>query len=107
MAHFENIQICKRWELKESLIDKEHDKQRQKEETYWANMLLRVIEVVKFLRERGLALHRDNHLIGKSNMVIYLGGWSSLQNLTHLLPTILLDMELKAMGIVRTSHLQL
>ena len=58
---------------KESLIDKEHHKQRQKEEAYRANMLLKVIEVVKFLGERRLALRGDNHLIGNSNDGNFLG----------------------------------
>eukprot|EP00794_Sanderia_malayensis_P003780 gene3780-biopygen3227 len=66
-AHFESIQSCRRWKTRQSLIDTKHQQQIQKEEAYWGSVLSRVVEVVKFLGERGLALRGDSHIIGNSD----------------------------------------
>ena len=72
-AHFDSIQSCRRWKTKHSLVDTQHQKQIQKEEAYWGRVLSRVVEVVKFLGERGLALRGDSHIIGNSDNGNFLG----------------------------------
>ena len=72
-AHFESIQSCRRWKTKLGLIHSQHQKQIQKEEAYWGRVLSRVIEVVKFLGERGLALRGSSHIIGNSGNGNFLG----------------------------------
>ena len=72
-AHFESIQSCRRWKTKLGLIHSQHQKQIQKEEAYWGRVLSRVIEVVKFLGERGLALRGSSHIIGNSDNGNFLG----------------------------------
>eukprot|EP00794_Sanderia_malayensis_P010048 gene10048-biopygen8254 len=72
-AHFESIQSCRRWKTRQSLIDTQHQQQIQKEEAYWGSVLSRVVEVVKFLGERGLALRGDSHIIGNSDNGNFLG----------------------------------
>ena len=73
LAHFESIQYCRRWKTKQSLIDTQHQQQIQKEKAYWGKVLSRVVEVVKFLGERGLALRGDSHIIGNSDNSNFLG----------------------------------
>jgi len=40
---------------------------------YWKNVLLRVVEVVKFLSSRGLPFHGENEILGSTNNGNFLG----------------------------------
>jgi hypothetical protein len=54
-------------------IDSDLRQQVDAERKYWHSVLLRVVEVVKFLAERGLAFRGDNELLGSSHNGNFLG----------------------------------
>lgn len=55
------------------MVDSQHQTQLQKEEDYWKRVIVRVIECVRFLAERGLAFRGDSHEIGSPNNGNFLG----------------------------------
>ena len=56
-----------------SRIDDDLEKQAVYEERYWHCLLQRLVSVIKFICERGLALHGDNESIGSPHNGNYLG----------------------------------
>lgn len=54
-------------------IDNELREQFQTECNYWVSVLQRVVAVVKFLAERGLAFRGETHVFGQQNNGNYLG----------------------------------
>jgi len=54
-------------------IDSKLKIQYQGEVQYWKNVLLRVVEVVKFLSSRGLPFHGENEILGSTNNRNFLG----------------------------------
>lgn len=58
---------------KSTRIDAELQKENEKSCKYWTEVLKRVVEVIKFLAERGLAFRGDNQLHNSPNNGNYLG----------------------------------
>ena len=54
-------------------IDSELEKQAKQAETYWRKVLERVVNVLKFICERGLAIRGDNETIGSPSNGNFLG----------------------------------
>lgn len=54
-------------------VDKKLMMQYQEELQYWRNVLLRIVEVVKWLSSRGLLFHGENEIIGSTNNRNFLG----------------------------------
>lgn len=54
-------------------IDKTFDTVKEKESAYWTRVLRRVVEVIKFLTERGLAFRGDNETHGDPSNGNFLG----------------------------------
>lgn len=54
-------------------IDRELAQQLNCEESYWRNVLKRLVSVIKFACERGLALHGGNETLGSPSNGNYLG----------------------------------
>ncbi|KFM62958.1 Zinc finger MYM-type protein 1, partial [Stegodyphus mimosarum] len=54
-------------------IDETFDIVKEKESTYWTTVLRRVVEVIKFLAERGLAFRGDNEIHGDPSNGNFLG----------------------------------
>lgn len=54
-------------------IDSKLVEQYHIEVQYWRNVLLRVVEVVKFLTSRGLPFHGENEILGTTNNGNFLG----------------------------------
>jgi len=54
-------------------IDCELEKQAKQAETYWRKVLERVVSVLKFICERGLAIRGDNETIGSPSNGNFLG----------------------------------
>ncbi|XP_031345831.1 zinc finger MYM-type protein 1-like [Photinus pyralis] len=54
-------------------IDAELAREANNIKNYWQNLLKRLVSVIKFICERGLALRGDNELIGSRNNGNYLG----------------------------------
>lgn len=54
-------------------IDSELEKQAKQAETYWKKVLERVVSVLKFICERGLAIRGDNEIIGSPRNGNFLG----------------------------------
>nr|XP_054588531.1 zinc finger MYM-type protein 1-like [Nothobranchius furzeri] len=54
-------------------IDSELEKQFESESAYWTEVLRRIVSVVKFLAERGLALRGSSHVFGRTDNGNYLG----------------------------------
>ena len=66
--------ICKLVDKQKNLrIDSELVKQEEKELGYWIKVLNRIIAVIQFLTERGLAFRGDSELFGYSNNGNYMG----------------------------------
>ena len=55
------------------LIESQHIKLLQQEEKRWKGVIIRVIEAVRFLAERGLAFRGDSHVIGHPKNGNFLG----------------------------------
>jgi len=54
-------------------IDNELKRQYETESQYWSEVLKRVVAVIKFISERGLAFRGDNRQFGSSQNGNYLG----------------------------------
>eukprot|EP00795_Rhopilema_esculentum_P004010 gene4010-20176_t len=73
-AHFENVKLCTAFANGEGwLIESQHIKLLQQEEDCWKGVIIRVIEAVRFLAERGLAFCEDSHVIGHPKNGNFLG----------------------------------
>ena len=73
-AHFENVKLCTAFANEEGwLIESQHIKLLQQEEERWKGVIIRVIEAVRFLAERGLAFRGDSHDIGHPKNGNFLG----------------------------------
>lgn len=57
----------------EGCVDIQLEKHIQYERKYWRSVLLRIVEVIKFLTERGLALRGSDELIGSHQNGNFLG----------------------------------
>ena len=65
-GHFESIKVFKLWEMKNGLVDTQQLLLLQQEEHYWEAVIVRVIECVRYLAERGQPFRGDSHEIGTS-----------------------------------------
>lgn len=66
--------VCRLMEVRESTrIDRELLKQMTIEKQYWINVLERVVAVIMFLAERGLAFRGDSEVFGSPHNGNYLG----------------------------------
>lgn len=54
-------------------IDTEFTKQSEEVKYYWCNIIKRLVSVIKFICERGLASRGENEIIGSSKNGNYLG----------------------------------
>eukprot|EP00795_Rhopilema_esculentum_P009747 gene9747-18255_t len=73
-AHFENVKLCTAFANGEGwLIESQHIKLLQQEEEHGKGVIIRVIEAVRFLAERGLAFRGDSHVIGHPKNGNFLG----------------------------------
>lgn len=54
-------------------VDSQLQQQTDREADYWRSVLLRIVEVIKFLAERGLAFRGDDEIIGSPNNGNFLG----------------------------------
>ena len=72
-GHFESIKVFKLWEMKNGLVDSQQLLLLQQEERYWEAVIVRVIEPVRYLAERGQAFRGDSHEIGNPHNGNYLG----------------------------------
>ena len=71
-SHF--AAVCRLMEVRESTrIDRELLKQMTIEKQYWINVLERVVAVIMFLAERGLAFRGDSEVFGSPHNGNYLG----------------------------------
>ena len=55
------------------IIDSQLSNQFESERQYWRNVLRRAVAVIKFISERGLALHGANEVFGSSQNGNYMG----------------------------------
>ena len=67
------VRTIRELQNEESRIDKELVRQYNQEVTYWREVLQRLVEVIKFLAERGLSFFGDNEKIGSPSNGNYLG----------------------------------
>ena len=66
-------------------MDSQLVSQIEEEQKYWSALLERIIEVVKFLAERGLAFHGGDEKIGSHNNGNYPGLLEIWKSLTHFM----------------------
>ena len=66
------LAFCSR-RKKTEMIDKSLQIQFNNEVKYWRNVLQRVVQVITFLSERGLAFRGDNEILGSQHNGNYLG----------------------------------
>ena len=71
--HFTAQQVWAARRSQKARIDSELQTQFETECTYWRNVLKRVVSVIKFLTERGLALKGSNSTIGSAQNGNFLG----------------------------------
>ena len=77
-GHFERIKVFKLWEMKNGLVDSQQLLLLQQKEHYWEAVIVRVIECVRYLAERGKAFRGDSHEIGNPHNGNYLGAMELL-----------------------------
>jgi hypothetical protein len=72
-SHLESVVALAGREKAIGRIDRELQKQVEQQTSYWIQVLQRLVSVLKFACERGLALRGDNDIIGSPSNGNYLG----------------------------------
>ena len=90
-------------------IDEDLAKESEKVEQYWCKILKRIVSVLKFICERGLAVCGDNVVItrqlGRQTMAIILVSWSYWLNTMTSFTSIFKSMAIVG-GVVPVTYLQ-
>lgn len=83
-----------------STVDAGHLKQHQLELQYWRDVLQRVVSIIKFLAERGLAFRGSNEVFGSASNGNYLGIMELLAEYDPFLANHIKNYGNKGKGIV-------
>jgi len=87
-------------------IDKEMKKETLNNLSYWKNVLHRVVETLKFLTSRGLALRGQNEHFGSEQNGNYLGCLELIAKFDPFISEHIKNMEIKDM-VMFLTYLQL
>ena len=81
-SHLEAITILAKLGITQARIDQSLARQEAEQSQYWQKVLSRVVSIIKFIAERGLALRGDDELIDSprnGNFQIAMEKWQSTE----------------------------